>query len=62
MDYKDTSKETLNKHINHIIDICDSIPVDKITVLNNEIANVLKSDESTGIISLVNHCSYDISL
>ena len=33
MDYKDTSKETLNKHINHILDICDSIPVDKITIL-----------------------------
>ena len=33
MNYKDTSKETLNKHINHILDICDSIPVDKITIL-----------------------------
>ena len=33
MNYKDTSEETLNKHINHILDICDSIPVDKITIL-----------------------------
>ena len=33
MNYKDTSKETLNKHINHILDICDSIPTDKITIL-----------------------------
>ena len=33
MNYKDTSKETLNKHINHILDICDNIPVDKITIL-----------------------------
>ena len=33
MNYKDTSKETLNKHIDHILDICDSIPTDKITIL-----------------------------
>ena len=33
INYKDTSEETLNKHINHILDICDSIPVDKITIL-----------------------------
>ena len=33
MNYKDTSKETLNKHIDHIIDICNSIPTDKITIL-----------------------------
>ena len=33
MNYKDTSKEALNKHIDHILDICDSIPTDKITIL-----------------------------
>ena len=33
MNYKDTSKETLNKHIDHILDICNSIPTDKITIL-----------------------------
>lgn len=33
MNYTDTSKETLNKHIDHILDICDIIPTDKITIL-----------------------------
>lgn len=33
MNYEDTSKEALNKHIDHIIDICKSIPMDKITIL-----------------------------
>ena len=33
MNYTDTSKETLNKHINHILAICDSIPTDKMTIL-----------------------------
>lgn len=33
MNYEDTSKETLNKHIDNIIDICKTIPMDKITIL-----------------------------
>lgn len=33
MNYEDTTKEALNKHIDHIIDICKSIPMDKITIL-----------------------------
>lgn len=33
MNYEDTSKEALNNHIDNIIDICKSIPMDKITIL-----------------------------
>lgn len=33
MNYGNTSEETLNNHIDHIIDMCKSIPMDKITIL-----------------------------